>query len=78
MLWEKELAIAKEAAIKAGKAILGIYHTVEELDVEYKSDSSPLTQADKTANRIIVDLLRKKFPKYAVLSEEETRGAYRD
>ena len=71
MLWEKELAIAKEAAIKAGKAILGIYHTVEELDVEYKSDSSPLTQADKTANRIIVDLLRKKFPKYAVLSEEE-------
>lgn len=71
MLWKKELETAKEAAIKAGKAILEIYQTMEEFEVEYKADASPLTQADKAANRIIVDLLKRKFPQYAVLSEEE-------
>lgn len=70
-MWDKELKIAKEAAIKAGKAILEIYQNKQGIEVEYKTDSSPLTQADKVANRIIVETLRGKFPHYAVLSEEE-------
>ncbi len=71
MLWEKELETAKEAAIQAGKAILEIYQNSEEWKVEYKEDTSPLTQADKAANNIIVKLLKERFPLYAVLSEEE-------
>jgi len=70
-MWKKELETAKEAAIEAGKAILEIYNSPRDIKTEYKADNSPLTQADKTANRIIVRALRNKFPQYAILSEEE-------
>lgn len=70
MTWEKELNIAKDAAIKAGKAIMEIYRS-EELGVTYKEDQSPLTRADSKANKIIIEMLTAKFPDYAILSEEE-------
>lgn len=70
MDWEKELSIAKRAAVEAGKAIMGIYASGK-LDVTYKEDQSPLTRADCQANRIIVGTLSKEFPGYAILSEEE-------
>lgn len=71
MKWQKELEAAKEAAVRAGETILKIYQQTDDIKVEYKSDSSPLTQADKAANTIIVKTLREKFPLYAILSEEE-------
>ncbi len=70
MNWEKELIASKKAALKAGKVIMEIYNS-QEIDVEYKGDRSPLTKADRQANRIIVDLLSEEFPQYAILSEEE-------
>jgi len=71
MVWERELKIAKEAAVKAGKAILNIYQNMTDMEVEYKADRSPLTRADKVANSIIVKVLKAEFPQYAILSEEE-------
>ena len=71
MKWEKELEAAKEASVKAGKAILEIYQNMNDIEIEYKTDNSPLTQADKAANRIIVKALREQFPQHAILSEEE-------
>ncbi len=55
----------------AAKAILDIYHNsnFEEI-VEWKSDNSPLTLADKKANDIIVSKLQEVFPDDAILSEE--------
>jgi 3'(2'), 5'-bisphosphate nucleotidase len=42
----------------AGRAILNIYNTdVSKWGVELKSDSSPLTVADKEANRVICENL---------------------
>ena len=70
MRWMKELETAKQAAVSAGKAIMEIYHSMD-ISVEYKSDNSPLTEADKAANKIIVTVLKNSFPSYAVLSEEE-------
>ena len=49
-MWEKELEIAKEAAIHAGKAIMEIYNDVEDMQIEYKDGNMPLTAADKAAN----------------------------
>lgn len=71
MMWEKELKVAKELAVDAGHAIMEIYNRQEEMDVIYKEDSSPLTMADQKSNDIIVSGLKKTFPSYAVLSEEE-------
>ena len=71
IMWGKELETAKQCAVEAGKKILKIYQSAEAWDVEYKRDHSPLTRADRVSNDIITERLRKDFPEYAVLSEEE-------
>lgn len=68
MGYESALRCAKELALKAGAQIMRIYE--KDFSVEYKDDKSPLTEADKTANDIIVDELAKQFPEYAILAEE--------
>lgn len=70
-MWEKELAVAQNAALCAGKEIMRIYEQGAPGRVDYKTDQSPLTEADRAANRVIVDMLRVHFPTYAILSEEE-------
>ncbi len=54
------------ASIHAGKEILKVYET--NFTVEYKSDASPLTLADKNANEVIMSFLRETG--IPVLSEE--------
>lgn len=58
------IAIAREA----GRAILDQYD--RESPVDYKADDSPLTQADRTSHRLIVDRLCTTYPDLPVLSEE--------
>ena len=69
-MYLKELEAAKQAAVMAGQAIMKIYESGD-FGIEAKSDNSPLTLADKAANRIIVDMLKEQFPDHAILSEEE-------
>lgn len=61
---EAIIAIAQ----KAGDAIMEIY--VKDFDIEYKEDKSPLTEADKKANEIIVDGLNALKIIFPILSEE--------
>lgn len=68
MKLNKELEIAKEAALEAGRIILEIYN--QKFKIDYKEDHSPVTQADRLADEAIVGRLKKEFPQYAVLSEE--------
>ncbi len=62
----KLLETAIEASLKAGEEILKVYNS--DFAVEQKEDKSPLTLADKNANTIICELLKKT--NYPVLSEE--------
>src|ERR1043166_509471 len=55
-----------QAALKAGEAILKVYSSA--ITVEYKSDHSPLTEADKNAHSLINSFLEKTS--LPVLSEE--------
>lgn len=57
-----------DLARRAGDAILEIYRT--DFDVETKDDTSPLTQADLAAHRVILDGLQALDPGTPVLSEE--------
>ena len=50
-MWEKELHVAIEAGLKARVKIMEIYE--KGFDVEIKEDDSPVTIADKTADKII-------------------------
>ena len=69
-MWEEQLEAAIEAGVKAIKGILEIYNT--DFSVEIKDDNSPVTMADKNADKVIRDYLHKKFPTYAFLTEEST------
>lgn len=67
-MWEKELLAAIEAGKRASVKIMEIYK--RGFDVEIKSDNSPVTEADKLADKIIYEYLHKEFPQYAFLTEE--------
>ena len=53
----------------AGQAILEIYQK-EDVQVQTKSDHSPLTQADLASHNIINQALKKLTPDIPILSEE--------
>lgn len=57
-------------AREAGHAIMAIYE--KDFEVSYKSDASPLTQADKDAHEIIKKNLLKLTPYIPILSEEDS------
>ncbi|MDN5865312.1 MAG: 3'(2'),5'-bisphosphate nucleotidase CysQ, partial [Gammaproteobacteria bacterium] len=54
---------------KAAKAILDIYGK-NDFAVDYKSDASPLTEADMESHRILMKGLKNLHPQLPVLSEE--------
>lgn len=64
----------KEIALRAGEEILEVYGT--EFSVETKTDDSPLTEADRRANAVIVEGLRKSFPEIPIISEETKTVPY--
>ena len=51
-MFNKHLETAILAALDAGERIMTIYDSV--IEVEYKDDKSPLTEADKQANDIMI------------------------
>ena len=63
-------------AIKAGHKIMEVYQDVDNFNVEIKGDDSPLTRADKEANKIICDGLEKLSIKYPIISEENKEIPY--
>ena len=66
-----ELAIAIELARTAGSAILAEYKGP--LCIEQKNrdnDVEPVTQADRIANELIVNGLKREFPSDGILAEE--------
>ena len=71
----QNLKIAIDASIKAGKKILEIYDS-NDFSIDYKSDDSPLTLADKASNRIIESALRAT--NIPVLSVEGAAINYKD
>ncbi|MDQ2745996.1 MAG: 3'(2'),5'-bisphosphate nucleotidase CysQ [Acidobacteriota bacterium] len=70
---EKELETAIDSAKKAGEIILDFYANGCAAEEKILDDnfSEPVTIADRTASRIIVENLSKIFPRDGILSEEE-------
>lgn len=67
-MYIKELSKMIEIAKEAAKVILKYY--TNGFHVEIKEDASPVTEADKEADKLIRDFLHKEFPTYAFLTEE--------
>lgn len=68
------LDILEQAAVAAGKAILDIYDAGP--DVSYKTDLSPVTNADESAEKIILDRLAEAFPHIPVVAEEAVAAGH--
>ncbi len=68
---ERELqAILRRLALEAGAAIMAVYERGD-MAVRSKSDSSPVTEADEAADRIISAGLRAAFPETVLVTEEQ-------
>lgn len=66
---QKYLAFAKNLALEAGE-IMRKYFLVTE--TTWKSDNTPLTQADTEINSLVIQQIGANFPKHSVLGEEES------
>jgi len=67
--YQAELDFATELAYEAGKVMMRYFRNPE-LEVEWKSDNTPLTQADTTINDMVINGVRAKFPEDDVIGEE--------
>lgn len=72
------LDVAVDAAYRAGKRTLAHFNTG--VAVERKADASPVTIADREAERVLRERIAASFPDHAILGEEEgeTTGANPD
>ena len=67
--YREELAVAENAARKAGSVVMELFKG--KFDVHEKSKNNPVTTADLEANRIIRENIHKAFPGDGWLSEED-------
>ena len=61
-----------DIAREAGSAILDVYDSSDDIAVYSKDDDSPLTEADLSAHKIIVNGLQTLTPDTPILSEESS------
>ncbi|USD21306.1 3'(2'),5'-bisphosphate nucleotidase CysQ [Microbulbifer variabilis] len=71
-LLEQVIAICKNA----GEAILEVYHSSAELEVDTKADDSPVTAADLAAHKILAPALEQLIDGVPVLSEEQEMPSF--
>lgn len=63
--------LAIKAAIRGGEAIMEIYE--KDFSVDFKKDNSPLTEADRSADKVIHAILSDTYP---IISEESKTLPY--
>tara|TARA_B100001029_G_C15061045_1_gene458508 strand:+ start:638 stop:1456 length:819 start_codon:yes stop_codon:yes gene_type:complete len=76
LLSEEIIDSVKDIACLAGDAIMDIYST--NFDFQLKDDNSPLTKADETSNKIILESLKETTPNIPVLSEESSNISFEE
>ena len=74
MMWKKEMKVARQAALKAGKILTGMFGHINR--VMKKGEIDLVTEADLRAEKAILEIIRHHFPRDSILTEEA--GEYRD
>lgn len=62
--------VIEQIATDAGREILSVYNGASPVAVTIKADNSPLTEADRRADALIMQALQSNFPEIPILSEE--------
>lgn len=68
--WVREECFAAAIARRAGEVVLRWYTRGDDVGLEWKGRGDPVTAADKEANALVVEAIRKEFPGDAILAEE--------
>lgn len=72
------LNIAVRAARKAGNLIAKSYETPDAVEASQKGSNDFVTNIDKEAERLIIDVIRKSYPKQTIITEESGELAGED
>lgn len=64
------LNIAKQAAKQAGKILLKKFKNTGQPGVDFRTRQKLVTEADLAAEKRIINIIQKKYPKHHILSEE--------
>jgi len=74
------LTIAVRAARKAGNLIAKHYETPDSVESTQKGTNDFVTNVDRDAEHMIIDVIRKSYPKHTIISEEcgELEGEDKD
>lgn len=64
------LNIAIRAARKAGNLIAKHYETPDAVEASQKGNNDYVTNVDREAERLIIEVIRKSYPQHTVISEE--------
>ncbi|MDC1142661.1 hypothetical protein OAU50_06190 [Planctomycetota bacterium] len=70
---QSRLDLALKIAVDAGHSSLEFYRH-QTLDIIWKGDGSPVSQADEKAEKIIVDAIHGQFPDDSIIGEEGTEA----
>ena len=73
MNYNKICEIFRSLALTSGEVIMDFYNS-SKLGVSRKSDDSPVTLADKKADEVISEGLKKYFPEIPVVTEEKVES----
>ena len=73
MNYAKICEIFRSLALTSGEVIMDIYNS-NEFEFLLKSDDSPVTAADKKADEVISQGLKKFFPEVPIVSEEQVKS----
>jgi len=57
-----------DAALAGARAVMAVYRT--DFTVDHKADDSPVSEADRAAERVIVEWLKSALPDLSVVAEE--------
>ena len=68
------LNVAIMAAKDAGEFIANQLQNLDQITIEKKGRSDYVSEVDKHAERIIMDIIKKYYPKHNILAEEAEIG----
>lgn len=78
MSFERELEVARTAAMKAGEIIMASYSRLSERDVDEKGRNDFVTVVDRESQRAILAAVRGAFPNDTIVAEEALDPGYND
>jgi Archaeal fructose-1,6-bisphosphatase and related enzymes of inositol monophosphatase family len=67
------LNTAVRAAREAGKIIVQNMNDIDRINIEYKNKNDLVSDVDRAAEQVIIDLVQKNYPDHDILAEEGGR-----